>query len=273
MKQQISIKLDDKVYEIEPDQAIDISIPVHFGEQQLRAFSASPATATPFNTKGFTASVNAGAGYNCEMFSFSAHLHGTHTECVGHISKQRHVVQTTTGYPGLLMALLITIKPISAFSSEEGYDPAFDKDDQVITQQALQKAFEQHSVDSYSALIIRTLPNDADKPTRDYDQFIPAFFTNQAMQAIAQAGFAHLLVDMPSVDRLNDDGKLSNHHIFWGVEQGSNDVPEASAKTITELIFVPDEITDGAYLLDLNIGNIHSDAVPSRPVLYEMKPV
>jgi len=39
--------------------------------------------------------------------------------------------------------------------------------------------------------------------------------------------------------------------------------------TITELIYVPNEVLDGAYLLNLQIAPFESDASPSRPLLLE----
>lgn len=274
MRQAVAIKLDQVDYLIDLNHGTDVSIPVSFAEQQLQAFAAPMASAAPFNIGDYTASVAAGAGYNCPVFTFSAHLHGTHTECVGHISEQDHIVQDVAGHPCLMPALLITVEPVSATECGESYVPAFDQADKVITQAALADAFEQHlDPGLLGALVIRTLPNEKSKKTQNYDTMQPPFFTNEAMHSIAQAGFEHLLLDAPSVDRLKDQGRLSNHHIFWGVEQGSNDVPEPSSKTITELIFVPDETKDGVYMLDLNIGNIRSDATPSRPVLYQMTPV
>lgn len=274
MSHTVAIRLDQVGYLIDLDRGIDISIPVSFAEQQMQAFSAPAATAAPFSMADHAASVAAGAGYNCPVFTFSAHLHGTHTECVGHISGQQHIVQDTAGHPGLMPALLITAGPVAAAGCGESYVPAFDQADRVITQAALADAFEQYPDPGlFDALVVRTLPNGDNKKTQNDNTAPPPFFTHEAMHAIVQAGFKHLLIDAPSVDRLQDQGRLSNHHIFWGVEQGSNDVPEPSSKTITELIFVPDEIKDGVYMLDLNISNIRSDAAPSRPVLYAMTPV
>ena len=38
--------------------------------------------------------------------------------------------------------------------------------------------------------------------------------------------------------------------------------------SITEMIYVPDEIEDGTYLLELQFAPFENDASPSRPVLY-----
>lgn len=257
-------QLKNKTFMFDLEKEIDISIPVRFDGAQMQAFGAPPATAAP------VISVADGAGCNVPVFNFSAHLHGTHTECVGHISKQNHIVQDVAGHSAPLPALVISLTPVQAQSSGETYDPPFNPGDMVLTRKALEAAGVASS--DCQALIIRTLPNDDGKKTRNYDISPPPFFTNEAMEFITAAGFTHLLLDMPSVDRLQDEGKLSNHHIFWGLAQGSHDVPAPSPKTITEFIFVPSGVKDGAYMLALNIGNIRSDAAPSRPVLYEIEP-
>jgi hypothetical protein len=122
-----------------------------------------------------------------------------------------------------------------------------------------------------TALILRTLPNDDSKLTRVYDEEnIPPYFNADAMEFIVACGFKHLLVDLPSIDRLFDGGKLENHRIFWNVEQGSFDTKAATRinSTITELIYIPNEVADGEYLLNLQIAPFQSDAAPSRPILF-----
>ena len=41
-------------------------------------------------------------------------------------------------------------------------------------------------------------------------------------------------------------------------------------KTITEMIYVPNEISDGLYVLNLQIAPFENDASPSKPVLYKV---
>ena len=46
--------------------------------------------------------------------------------------------------------------------------------------------------------------------------------------------------------RTNDDGRLTNHHLFWNVKENS---PKLSGeawkhKTLTEMIFVEDRVAD-----------------------------
>ena len=80
--------------------------------------------------------------------------------------------------------------------------------------------------------------------------------------------------DAPEFVRLFDEGKLSVHHIFWNLPAGShsaNNQPQQD-KTITEMIYVPAQIADGKYILNLQIAPCMADAAPSRPVLYALNP-
>ena len=68
---------------------------------------------------------------------------------------------------------------------------------------------------------------------------------------------------MPSVDKEQDAGALKAHRAFWGF----HDEIRYEA-TITEFIYVDNQIDDGTYLLDLQVAPIENDASLSRPVLY-----
>ena len=268
----VILELADRRIAIDLGQAQDISIPVQFQGESFRAFGADPATSSPYRVGSFQMSVDKGAGCNCHLFSFSAHLHGTHTECVGHISTQEYILQDLVNPRPFTLALVISLDPKPGNQCSESYQPAIQDEDLVLTQESLQDVLQAlGSPKDFDALIVRTLPNDPKKKTRDYSSVPPPYFSNEAMSYIKQLGVRHLLVDTPSVDRLKDDGLLSNHHLFWCVEHGSNDVPIPSDKSITEFVFVPSEWQDGLCLLSLNISNIRSDAAPSRPTLYRME--
>ena len=87
----------------------------------------------------------------------------------------------------------------------------------------------------------------------------------QAAQWLADCGVQHLLIDLPSIDREEDEGKLLAHHAFWNYPSQ----PRKEA-TISEMIYVDDSIPDGLYLLNLQVAAFRNDAAPSRPVLYQL---
>jgi hypothetical protein len=84
-------------------------------------------------------------------------------------------------------------------------------------------------------------------------------------ELLVNMGIKHFLVDLPSVDREDDGGKLLFHKTFWQYPQNIR-----KDATITELIFVPGNVQNGTYLLNLQIASFELDASPSKPVLYAL---
>ena len=80
----------------------------------------------------------------------------------------------------------------------------------------------------------------------------PAFFTNDALRYIYASGIQHLVVDIPSLDRMEDNSLLGNHRIFWGENDNPHcNVNSKSEKTITELAYIPNNVKDGFYFLSI----------------------
>lgn len=226
----------------------DLSIPLDFQGAQPNAFGVNAATATPLGD------TRHGSSVNFELYELIPHCNGTHTECVGHITDERISVRDCL-QDVIMRGLLISVAP----SRKDN--------DAVIGHNELTNACITSGPD---ALIVRTLPNDETKRSRTYDgDNIPPYFTAEAMRYIVECGFKHLLVDLPSIDRIFDEAKLENHRIFWNVDAGSRavGVDTRMQSTVTELIYVPNEVKDGEYLLNLQIAPLKADASPSRPIL------
>jgi kynurenine formamidase len=143
------------------------------------------------------------------------------------------------------------------------------KEDLLITKELLQKKLSGISKYFLKGLIIRTLPNLERKKSQDYMKLTPAFFSIDAMDYIREIGVKHLLVDTPSVDRLFDNGILSAHNTFWNTQDKEYN-SKTKNKTITEMIFVENQILDGKYLLNIQIPAFVADAAPSRPIIFKI---
>ncbi len=243
----------------------DISIPLSFNGDQPSTYNVVKATAKAYKDDQFIGDTRKGGPCNFETYQLTPHCNGTHTECIGHITKERVSILTAL-QEEMLFSSLITIKPIK---SDESYKPELNTEDLVITKKQLKKQLQNVDTNFLQALIIRTLPNFEEKKQRNYMQESSSFFTIEAMNYIVEMGIKHLLVDMPSVDRLFDDGILSAHNIFWETKEKKFN-SNTSNKTITEMIFVPDNIKDGKYLLNLQFAPFVADAAPSRPILYKI---
>ena len=250
-----------------------IAIPLHFNGPQPNTYGVATATASAYESGGWVGDTLRGGSCNFETYSLTPHCNGTHTECVGHIVDERVRIHERLS-ESLIPATLITVTPVLGSRSDDAYDPALLQNDLVIDRAMLEAALDNTDPAFHQAIVIRTLPNATDKMSRDYMQTAPSFFTLEGMRYLASLHPQHLLVDIPSVDRLFDEGKLRNHHTFWALAEGSHSLgqAEASAQTITEMIYVGDEIPDGIYLLNLQIAPFMADAAPSRPVLYALNP-
>ncbi len=242
--------LDDSSTFIEINKGIDLSISFG-GKDNVNAWYLDDPVISPVQIDDFVGSVKQGAPVNFNNIFFNPHAHVTHTECLGHITKEVYSVNAIA-HPLLYKARVISIQPETKSTG-----------DNVITKSQLKEYGLEPN--RYEALIIRTLPNDLSKKERRYSHSNPAYLEVECAQLIKELGIQHLLIDLPSVDKEVDGGELAFHHAFWHVPEKPN-----HSKTITEFIFVPETCLDGEYLLNLQVAPIENDASPSRPVLYKI---
>ena len=254
---------------VDLSRPVSLALELDFSGPQPRHFGAPPASARPFEAPGFAGTVARGASCNCEVISLTPHCNGTHTECVGHLTRER-LDASRVAPLGLLPALLVTVDPEPAGATAEGSDPQPHAGDLLVTRRVLERAWPERAPFEARALIVRTVPNRADKRVHDYSAETPPYLTREAAQLLVGRGIAHLVVDLPSIDRARDEGRLTAHRIFFGLPPASAALAEARRPdaTVTELAFVPEEARDGAWLLELQLPALGGDAVPSRPLLY-----
>lgn len=242
------IEFGENKYAVNLHQPLDISIPMHSGTHNPNAFGIQPPSFEPFRAGGFVGSVALGGSVNCENLFMNAHGNGTHTECVGHISKEKITINQSLK-TFFAMAQLISIEPKTTDTGN------------IVLLENVQKVFKP----GCDALVIRTLPNDDAKLTANYSGNHPTFLEPSLCAWLAEAGIKHLLIDLPSVDPEEDGGTLSAHHAFWKYPE----LPRLDA-TITEMVYVPSSIADGTYLINMQIASLETDASPSKPVLYAL---
>ncbi|MGD9842660.1 MAG: cyclase family protein [Steroidobacteraceae bacterium] len=261
----LSLEVAGRMYRADANAAYDISIPLHFDAIQLQTYGASAAQAEVYTNGSFIGDVTQGGSCNCLRYHLTPHCNGTHTESVGHLTRDMVAVNSLV-HTSLLLARLITIDPIASSDNKHATD-------RVISLACLQSQLSHTLPSAGSAVIVRTLPNTSGKLTRNYDVgSSPAYFEPEALAWLAEQGIDHLLVDVPSVDRMDDGGHLLAHRAFWGLPTGDTVAAHATRPhaTITELIYVPEQIVDGAYLLSLQVAPFVADAAPSRPLLYRL---
>jgi arylformamidase len=255
---------------------VHLAIPLELDGPQPRHFGAEAARSRPFVSGAFSGEVGRGASCNCRTITLTPHCNGTHTEGVGHLT--RDPFDAHRAIPtDLIPALLLSVSPEAAGQTTESAVPAPAVGDSLITHRALRASRERaraHVPRAFvaRALVIRTLPNETSKRTRDYTSLVPPYLTLDAASALVADGIEHLVLDVPSVDRTHDEGRLACHRVFFGLPAQSTRLADASRAqcTITELAYVPDDAPDGAWFLAIHAPAISGDAVPSRPLLYRL---
>lgn len=266
-------------------QGHDLSIALAFNEAQPSFFGARAAAGNALVAGSFVGDVRQGGSCNCATYTLTPHCNGTHTECVGHVTREPVSVRDAALEhlsPALLISVRPQLVPARARCAENAQRPSTEHDrhsyerpaERLITREVLMAAVAPHELTHYPALIVRSLPNDDSKRTRNYDSGEPApCFTAEAMHWIVQQGVRTLVVDLPSLDRA-DDANLTTHRIFWGLPEGASSVALAARPyaTVTELAYVPNTVADGHYLLNLQIAPFTADAAPSRPILLPLQP-
>lgn len=244
------VRLEDG-RKIDLSKGFDISLPLSNSENNPTAWYVQPPRFEPVMENGWVGSVELGGVVNFRNIYFNPHGHGTHTECLGHITQKIYSIneQLKTYF---FHAILISVVPEEVQNNDET--------DFIITKKTLHAL---QNIDRVEALVIRSLPNSLAKKTFQYSSTNPPYLSLDCLEEMNRLGVKHLLIDLPSVDRESDGGVLAFHHSFWGVPEKLD-----RERTITELIYVDNKIPDGEYVLNLQVAPFENDASPSRPVLY-----
>ena len=244
-----------RTWRIALDRPFDLSIPLDPDSPGPRAWYVGPPAFTPVSDGEHIYTVRDGAPVNFRNVSFNPHGNGTHTESVGHIARTIHPVGN------LFQRYWFTALLVSVLPEERRTDKGPVR---AITLEQLRNTVGDRLPE---ALVLRTWPNEEEKRTRQWTGTDPPFVEAAACGWLRGIGVKHLLLDLPSVDRERDEGKLAAHHAFW-------DFPRTTdlGRTITEMIYVPDAVPDGEYLLELQVPHFINDAAPSRPLLYAPLP-
>ncbi|SEK37384.1 Putative cyclase [Colwellia chukchiensis] len=273
----IAISLAEHNYIINTEQGHSLAIPLDFlhAHNQPSHFGATPALASAMQAGDFIGDTRKGGSCNVLELSINPHCHGTHTETIAHICHTDHplsIAVSALALPPLIPCTLITLSPITASCTQDHYRPSLEANDRVIGRRQLEQQLAPYTKHQLQALVVRTLPNNADKCHQHYnDEKQPAFFTADAVCYLNERGVEHLLLDLPSLDRANDQGLLTCHRLFWQVSAGSHQASPTSLvnKTITEMAYIDNSLSDGFYFLNLQTPAFITDAAPSRPVLYQ----
>jgi kynurenine formamidase len=193
-------------FEVDLSKPIDISIPLINSDENPIAWYIEKPIMEPVVFGDWIGKVSEGSSTNFNNIYFNPHGHGTHTECLGHITREFYSINQALKQ-FFFLAELISVQP------------DLQNEDLVITKNQIENALNGISPE---AIIIRTLPNTSDKLSMKYSNTNPPYLSEDAAIFIRESGIQHLLIDLPSVDKEHDQGKLVAHKAFWNVKDVAN---------------------------------------------------
>ena len=141
------IAILENKYQIDLSKPIDISIPLTNTDQNPIAWYIEKPTIEPVKFGNWIGKVSEGSSTNFNNIFFNPHGHGTHTECLGHITREFFSINQC------LKQFFFTAELISI-------EPANMNGDKIITKEKIEKGL---SGKTPEAIIIRTLPNSETK--------------------------------------------------------------------------------------------------------------
>lgn len=228
-----------------------LALPIVLDGSGDNAFGLPPASQAPFAAGTFVGDTAAGGSCNCRGLRLHPHGDGTHTESAQHIDAAApHIAQVAPTRPQ--RAVLLTVPPHVRPDGES-----------VVEAADVARALKHVPAEFLEAVVLRT------RPAPGYHRWSganPPWLAPETLELLADAGVEHLVLDLPSVDREDDGGRLTAHHRWWAGTR-------ARRATITEMAHIPAALADGPGLLFLGIAPLATDAAPSRPVFFAAQPV
>lgn len=245
----ISFNHSEKNWSVDLSRFYDITLPIK-RDGNVNCYYLDDPEFTYFSSPAFTGSLAKGGSVNCEKISLYPHASGTHTECALHVLPVDFDMRTLK-FPALQLCQLITVSP-------ESTGP-----DKVITLNSIGQLSNDLQLE---AIVVRTLPNEENKQSFNYSDTNPVYFDPMVLTELRTLGFKHIITDLPSIDKESDEGRLAAHK-NWFSENGV----ASPDRSITELVFINNHISDGIYVLGMQVPSLATDAVPSRILLYPLK--
>ena len=175
-----TILSNNLTFQIDLSKPLDISIPLTNNEQNPIAWYQNAPEIAPVTMDDWIGKVSEGkSSTNFNNIFFNPHAHGTHTECLGHITRDFYSINQC------LKQFFFTAELISLEPKKVG-------EDLVITKEQIEIALGENSPE---AIIIRTLPNPESKKHLNYSNTNPPYLSEESAIFIREKGIQHLLID------------------------------------------------------------------------------
>ena len=104
------LEINGRNMEVDFSTGEDISIPLLFNGAQPNTYNVEKAISKPYSDSQFIGDTRMGGPCNFETYRITPHCNGTHTECVGHITKERVSILNSLNEE-MILSTLISLMP------------------------------------------------------------------------------------------------------------------------------------------------------------------
>lgn len=252
----VQINTNNETFRVDFNKPIDLSLTSKV-KNSFKAWYVDEIKIKTIKSDGFIGSVREGGSVNFKELLINPHGNMTHTESVGHISKENIYVNKTLQSFHFISQVITVVPQKESFIAENGNNET----DLVIGVNQIKNKI----LPNIEAVILRSQTQFEKLAFKTYHYTNWPYLKQETAAYLRNFGIKHLLIDQPSIDKEFDQGKLLAHKAFWNYP---NEIDQK--RTITELIGIPNHVKDGKYLLNISLANIENDASPSRPIIYEL---
>src|SRR6187402_1766787 len=174
------IQHNGQFFEVDLSKPIDISIPLTNTDDNPIAWYIDKPVIEPVVFGDWIGKVSEGkSSTNFNNIFFNPHGHGTHTECLGHITNDFYSINQS-------------LKQFFFLAEVISVQPELQGEDLVIAKDQIVKALNGKTPE---AIVIRTLPNEKAKLSRKYSNTNPPYIEEAGATFIRESGIRHLLID------------------------------------------------------------------------------
>ncbi len=210
----------------------------------------------------FTGNVDRGGVCNVEIISSAAH-NTTHIETSAHILSYDTDPMTIDQIPVKNLSGLLYLIDLSSISAEPGKAVEWIDIERKLLQIEL----------PVSMLAIKTqgsvLPEDYDFSGKDFIYLAPEAAKAINDFRIMEKRIDCLLLDLPSIDRENDEGKLLAHRYYFGLPESGHTGTGTEKRTLIELAYFSG-LEEGYYYAAITPPRFQTNAMTTGIFLWKL---
>ncbi len=117
-----TLKIEENLINIDLSKPLDISIPLVSSSKNPIAWNLKKPQIEPVREGDWVGKVSEGASVNFNTITFNPHAHGTHTECIGHITPEFYSINEA------LKSYFFLAEVISVIPETDGKDLIISRD-------------------------------------------------------------------------------------------------------------------------------------------------